>query len=215
MLQLRAKVRSHTRRFGGNRAPALQRQGRLPRRLTRGCVVLLQLAVCIPALCQAKPSDFDVKAAYLLNFGKFLRASNAEPAASPGAFDVCVVGDDPIEASLKSMVGGQSIGNRPVEIVQVKDGTQARNCRIAFLSDAEGARVDRYLEELRGADVLTVGSSSRFLSQGGMVQFLLLSDHVRFAVNLDAVKKTHLVLSSELLRVAYSITGKPATEVTP
>jgi hypothetical protein len=75
--------------------------------------------------------------------------------------------------------------------------------------------MDKDLEELRGADVLTVGTSSTFLAQGGMVQFLLLSNHVRFAVNLDAVKKTHLVLSSELLRVAYSISGKPARETTP
>jgi hypothetical protein len=38
--------------------------------------------------------------------------------------------------------------------------------------------------------------------------------HVRFAVNLEAVEHTHLVLSSELLRVALSVTGKPR-EVQP
>jgi hypothetical protein len=48
-----------------------------------------------------------------------------------------------------------------------------------------------------------------------MVQFLLLSNHVRFAVNLLAVQNTHLVLSSELLRVAYSVAGKPSVEVAP
>jgi hypothetical protein len=113
------------------------------------------------------------------------------------------------------MVGGQSIDSRPVRIVRVKDGTQARNCGIAYVSDSEGVRIDKDLEELSGADVLTVGDGSTFLAQGGMIQFLLLSNHVRFAVNLEAVRKTHLVLSSELLRVAYSIAGNPATGAAP
>jgi hypothetical protein len=42
-----------------------------------------------------------------------------------------------------------------------------------------------------------------------MIQFLLIQNHVRFAVNLNAVNHAHLVLSSELLRVASSVTGKP------
>jgi sulfur transfer complex TusBCD TusB component (DsrH family) len=180
--------------------------------VAQGYLVLLLLASNIAAFSQPRPSAFDVKAAYLLNFGKFMRTGNAVSAASREAFDVCVVGEDGIEAALKDLAAGQNIDNRPVQIVRVKDGVQARSCQIAYLSDSEGARMDKDLEELRGADALTVGNSSTFLAQGGMIQFLLLSNHVRFAVNLEAVKKTHIVLSSELLRVAYSISGKPATE---
>jgi hypothetical protein len=42
-----------------------------------------------------------------------------------------------------------------------------------------------------------------------MIQFVMVENHVRFAVNLDALNRAHLVLSSELLRVASSIGGKP------
>jgi hypothetical protein len=48
-----------------------------------------------------------------------------------------------------------------------------------------------------------------------MIQFVLVAQHVRFSVNLTAVRSTHLVLSSELLRVAYSITGKTPGEGQP
>jgi YfiR/HmsC-like len=175
--------------------------------------IALQLAIGVAVFCQARPSEFDVKAAYLLNFGKFMRNGNATFSSSHESFDVCVIGEDRIEAALNGLVGGQSIDNRPIRILQVQDGAEARNCKIAFVSDSEGARVVKDLEELQGADVLTVGSSSTFLARGGMIQFLLLSNHVRFAVNLEAVKKTHITLSSELLRVAYSVSGKPAPEV--
>lgn len=177
--------------------------------------MLLLLASDIYAFSQQRPSESDVQAAYLLNFGKFMHSANTDPAASHEAFVVCVVGEDGIETALKGLVRGQNIDNRPIEVVRVKDGVQARSCHIAYVSDSEGARMDKDLEQLRGADVLTVSNRSTFLAQGGMIQFLLLSDHVRFAVSLDAVKKTHLILSSELLRVAYSISGKPARETEP
>lgn len=180
------------------------------------CVAItLQLGIGRIAFCQAKPSEFDVKAAYLLNFGKFMRIGNAVPAPTGESFDVCVVGDDKVEGALKDLALGERIGNRPVRIVQVKSGTQARSCGIAYVSDSEGARINKDLEELRGTNVLTVSDSSTFLANGGMIQFLLLSNHVRFAVNLEAIQNTHLVLSSELLRVAYSVAGKPATEAAP
>lgn len=214
MLQLSAKVSAGLCGERRNKA-ALRRPGRVFRRIAWSGALALQLATGLLALCQGKPSESDVKAAYLLNFGKFMRIANAVPAAARDPFDVCVVGEDGVEAALKNLSVGQNINNRSVRIVRVKDGTQARNCGIAYVSDSEGTRMDKDLEELRGADVLTVGNSSTFLVEGGMIQFLLLSNHVRFAVNLAAVQNTHLVLSSELLRVAYSVAGKPVTEAAP
>jgi hypothetical protein len=71
------------------------------------------------------------------------------------------------------------------------------------------------LAALGKVDVLTVSDAPDFLKEGGMVQFVVVDNHVRFAVNLDAVNRTHLVLSSELLRVASAVTGKPPAEGLP
>jgi hypothetical protein len=48
-----------------------------------------------------------------------------------------------------------------------------------------------------------------------MIQFLNVENHVRFAVNLDAVRPAQLSLSSELLRVATSVTGETSPGVRP
>ena len=214
MLQIKARVRASARGDCRNTA-ALRNPGRVFRAVAWSAAIALQLAMGMAASGQGNPSEFDVKAAYLLSFGKFMRNESAASADLRESFDVCVMGEDGIEAALRNLAGGRDIDNRPVRIVHVKDGTQARSCGIAYMSDSEGARMDRDLEEMRGADVLTVSDGSTFLAWGGMIQFLLMSNHVRFAVNLDAVKKTHLALSSELLRVAYSIMGKPAPEAGP
>jgi hypothetical protein len=41
-----------------------------------------------------------------------------------------------------------------------------------------------------------------------MIEFLLIDDTIRFTINNEAVEKAGLKLSSELLRVAYSISGR-------
>lgn len=156
--------------------------------------------------------EYEVKAAYLFNFGKFLHRS-APPQHEP--FDICVVGEDPMGPALDSLTRGEQIEGRPVRVRRTPEASEARGCDIAYLSASEGARMESDLAALHDSDTLTVSDAPRFLQLGGMIQFVLQGDHVRFAVNLNAVRRSHLVLSSELLRVAVSVVGGASNEVRP
>jgi hypothetical protein len=175
----------------------------------RACALLLACATAGSSLVDSqppRPSEYDVKAAYLLNFGKFMRVpGNAAPR---GHFDICVVGSDPMGQELDSLAAGEQIDGVPVRIRRVREASEARSCDIAYLGTTDTARMDADLAALRDADVLTVGDAPNFLEHGGMIQFVVVAQHVRFSVNLNAVHRTHLALSSELLRVALSVTGR-------
>lgn len=162
---------------------------------------------------QARPTEYDVKAAYVFNFGQFIRLSVA--GSQRDDFDICVLGTDPIVHSLDALAKGEQIDSRPVRIRRLREVSEARSCDVAYLSAAEDTRLGPELAELRSADVLTVSDAPDFLTKGGMIQFVTASSHVRFSVNLEAVHRTHLVLSSELLRVALSVTGRPGGETQP
>jgi hypothetical protein len=162
---------------------------------------------------QARPAEYDVKAAYLLNFGKFVRVSSNAPAREH--FDICMIGPDPMGHVLDSLATGEQVDGRPVRIRRVEDAADARSCDIAYFSTNDTARIDSELAALRNSDALTVSDAPNFLEHGGMIQFVLVAQRVRFSVNLNAVHRTHLVLSSELLRVALSVTGKATGEVQP
>jgi hypothetical protein len=161
-------------------------------------------------MAQPKPSEYDVKAAYLFNFGKFMRLSGGAATPRHPNFEICILGRDPIGHVLDDLTANESIDNRAVRVVRVTDGYAARECDVAFVSAEEGEGIQADLTALGKSDVLTVSDAPQFLKAGGMIQFVTQGNHVRFAVNLDAVGRTHLVLSSELLRVALSVSGKPA-----
>lgn len=160
---------------------------------------------------QSKPSEYTVKAAYLLNFGKFMRVSPGS-VTSQNDFNICVIGEDPFGHALDDITAGEGIDGRPVRVVRLQKPDSQR-CAIAYLGISEEKRMEQDLAAFRGTDTLTVSDAPDFLKRGGMIQFLLVSDHVRFSVNLDPVRRTHLVLSSDLLRVASSVSGNRSAEV--
>ncbi len=154
-----------------------------------------------------KPSEYDVKAAYLLNFGKFIRMSKPTPGRS--SFEICTLGHDPMGPSLDALAGNTKIDGLPVHVNHLPDISAAKSCEILFISATESNHIREDLATLGTADPHTVSDAPDFLEHGGMIQFVLIANHVRFAVNLESVNRTHLVLSSELLRVASSLSGKP------
>jgi hypothetical protein len=170
-------------------------------------LLLAQLSVATLAATPAKPGEYDVKAAYLLNFGKFVRMSKPEPAQS--SFEICTLGHDLMGPSLDALADNSRINGLPVRITHLHDISAAKSCSIVFISATEGPHIREDLAILADSDTLTVSDAPDFLERGGMIQFVLISNHVRFAVNLEPVNRTHLVLSSELLRVASSVSGKP------
>ncbi len=188
------------------------RRVRFARKLFASLLVI-QLPGIYAAAQPHKPTEFDAKAAYLLNFGRFVRSS--ESSFPRSSFDICVLGRDPMGASLEAIASNVRINNLPVRIDHPGDVTAAKSCAILFLGSTESDRIREDLAILGNSEILTVSDAPDFLQHGGMIQFVLISHRVRFAVNLEAVSRAHLILSSELLRVASSVSGKPPTGELP
>jgi len=157
------------------------------------------------------PQASDVEAAYLFNFAKFMN----EPAHSPDSFTIAVVGKSAIVQMLEKITTNEQVNGRPLKVVHAATADQARNCDIIFLGESEAARIDKDIAVLAGSNALTVSNVPDFMQHGGMIQFQVVDNRVRFSVNLDAVNKEKITLSSELLKVAMSVSGSPKTEVQP
>jgi hypothetical protein len=168
--------------------------------------------VCAGGVCPAQtPRESDVEAAYLFNFAKFMHA----PVHSADNFTIAVVGKSALEPALETITANEQVDGRPLKVMQVATPEQARNCDIIFLGESETGRIDRDLAALAGSNALTVSSAPDFMQRGGMIQFQVVNNRVRFNVNLDAASKEKVTLSSELLKVALSVRGTAATEGQP
>ena len=156
-----------------------------------------------------KPSDYDVKAAYLYNFGRFVEWPGKVEAGQGDSFKVCVLGQDPFGASLDATLAGETIAGKTVVAKRISSAQESGNCQILFLGVSEASRLNKIIAALDQKSVLTVSDMPQFVNSGGMIQFVLEGKNVRFEVNLTAAQRAGLTLSSELLKVATVVRRNP------
>ena len=159
-----------------------------------------------PAIAQsAKPTEYDVEAAYLCQFPKF--AQWPAPASRTGkTFPICVIGQNPFGRALEDDARGHQVQGLPLEVKMIASAREAGDCRILFIGgSSESDEAARILAAVRGAPVLTVSEMPEFTSRGGIIQFVLIDSRVRFRINLGNAERAGITMSSQLLRVAAGV----------
>jgi hypothetical protein len=152
------------------------------------------------AIADPAATEYEVKAAFLLNFVKFVEWP-APGAEARKTFSICVLGEDRMGGILDRAVQGESINGQRLVIERVR--RWQRSCRVLFVGGAE-LDVQQVLAGV-SSGVLTVGEEDRFLREGGMIAFVLEDRRVRFDVNNKAVQNGSLRISSRMLTVARRV----------
>lgn len=146
-------------------------------------------------------SEYQVKAAFLYNFAKFVDWPG-DAFKSGGPFVIGVVGDDPFGSDLDDTVSGKSIDDRRIEVKRFKRVSDIQSCHILFVCRSEKSRVDKILDKVSGSRTLTVGDMGQFLQRGGMINFIMEDQKVRFEINADSAQRAGLKISSKLLQLS-------------
>ena len=150
-------------------------------------------------------SEYEVKAAFVYNFAKFVEW----PPNSGGATNFCVLGPEHAYSALEAVVRGKTISGRPPQVKRLNSGAEARGqCQILFIASKEAGRPAAILAALKDESILTIGESEKFLEEGGTINFLLEDDRVRFEISLPPAHRAHLAISSKLLQLATRVVGE-------
>ena len=158
-----------------------------------------------PELSRAQDSsasEYQLKAAFLFSFAKFIDWPSSAFASPQSPFSICILGTDPFGSTIDDTLRGKAVGEHPVVIERAKEPGDVRHCQIVFVSSSEKLRLPDVLTSLQGANVLIVGEADRFADSGGTIQLMIEQKHVRFAINTDAAETSGLRISSKLLALA-------------
>lgn len=164
--------------------------------------LILLGALALPLPASASP-EYQAKAAFLFNFGKFVQWPDA--AFGEGEMRLCVLGADPFGAALDGIEGKQVRGQKLV--VLRGPGVDPRRCHILFIARSEDGRLDAILQAVGRSSVLTVGESEDFARRGGVVNFKIVDGKIRFEINPEAAKQAGLRISAKLLQLATVVSA--------
>jgi hypothetical protein len=167
--------------------------------------VALATMLLAPAWAMTQPSEYQVKAVFLFNFGQFVEWPSAAGDSPQAPFEICVVGADPFGATLDDVVRGESVGSRPLVVRRFRNAAELEGCRILFVGRGDDKLLKEALAAARGRSVLTVTDVEGAERQGAIIVLFNENSRIRMRINLAAARASNLVISSKLLRPAEVI----------
>ncbi len=169
-----------------------------------GCLFLSVLCLALSCLPVHAATEHEVKAAFLFNFIKFIEWPEAA-STNVTPIVIGIVGDSPIREALPKILDGQKVKGRPIRMVNLRPGESLEECHLLFVAGGKSAEVEECLMAAKGKPILTVGESPEFIRQGGMINFLIVDQKVRFEINTAALESVGLRADSRLLAVARRV----------
>jgi hypothetical protein len=149
-----------------------------------------------------KLDEYQVKAAFVVNFASFVEWPATVFRGPEDAFTICVLGQDPFGHWLESLAQGKVVDGRGFVIRHVNDVLQVSGCQILFLCASDRLRFRSILTDLRSTTVLPVGDTSDFIAEGGVIGMRLDGGRIRIQINAAGAKERNLRVSAHLLSLA-------------
>lgn len=158
---------------------------------------------------EAVSKEDQIKAAFLYNIPKFVHwpARSADDMADP--IVIGLLSDGALQRHLENIVKDRKINGRVVLVRQVASADEIKAIHLLFVRAADDDKFAALGAAIQDSPVLTTGESAAFAHAGGMVNFVLVGDVVRFEINVAAAEHAQLKISAQLLKLATSVRRAP------
>ena len=158
-----------------------------------------------PALTADRDSEYQVKAAFLVNFARFVEWPSQSFGGPGDPLVFGVYGNGLFSAALDQAVSGKTIDGRRAVTRRISELGALRSCHVVFLPASEINHLREVSNSLGDLSVLLVGETEGFAESGGVINFILDNQRVRFEISPPAAARVHLKISSKLLRLAVVV----------
>lgn len=149
----------------------------------------------------------EVKAAFLYNFARFTEWPDDAFVSDSAALVIGVAGDEVLRRSVDNVIRGKFAGIRTLKTQQVKDPNDSAGLQMLYIGGTSASRAEEFVLAVNGGPVLTVGEVDRFVEKGGMINFLIADNRIRFEISMDATERSRLKVSSRVLTLAKTLYG--------
>ena len=125
-------------------------------------------------------------------------------------FVIAALGPDTVTEDLSRAAAGRTVNGRPIVVRKLAKGDSIDDVAIVFIARSHASALGETLAAARGLPILTVTESDEGASAGGMVNFVVVDDRVRFDIALQSAEHSSLKISGRLLSLARKVTGAPS-----
>ena len=147
-------------------------------------------------------SEYLIKAGFIYNFANLMQWPGNTFPGPDSPIVIGILGTDSSGGILDEVLAGKKVNGRPFAVKHLKRGADLKGCNIVFVSASETAHLDEILHLIKNMPILTIGETPSFAQRGGIINFIVVDDKIRFEVNVEAAKQADISISSRLLALA-------------
>lgn len=174
--------------------------------------VLLKQSIILVILCiihhsiQAQISETEVKAAYIERFTRFIEwPTNTLDSTTKASFVITVLGDNPFGSTLDNLFKELKVKNLPVTLKYTHNYNEVEGSDIVFICNSERKNLQKILQFIGSKPILIISDGKGFAQEGTYINMFVDGNKIRYEINLKALKKSGLEVSSLLLSSALII----------
>lgn len=171
----------------------------------QGLAAVMLTAFCwgLPLrLAQGAPDafkEYEVKAVFLYNFAQFVEWPTGTFVSADSPLIIGVLGGDAFADTLEQTVKGETVKGRPLLVRKFHDKEDITACHVLFVSRSQEGGLRDLHDFLEDSGSLTVGECRDFAVSGGVINFFLQANKIRFEINPVLAQRKGLKISSQLL----------------
>lgn len=161
--------------------------------------ILLMSNTTVSTKLYSETQEYALKAAFVYRFVDYVEWNNISNSES---FEICVLGESPIT---KLLIEISKAKTKKMNIKEYYNLNDIGFCNIVFISKNYNSSIETVIAKFNNKNVLIVTEQIGYGAKGAHINFLISENKLKFEVNLTAVKKDGLKLSSKLLEHAILI----------
>ncbi|MBO9698900.1 MAG: YfiR family protein [Sporocytophaga sp.] len=146
--------------------------------------------------------EYSLKAAFIYRFTEYV---DWEGMPKEEEFKIAILGDTPLTRNLINIAENAEVGNRKINVEEYDNLNEIDECQILFVSRESSVPLQAILHKFEGKETLIVTEKEGYGEKGSCINFFLSESKIKFEVNLEAVEKAGLAVSSQLLQHAVVI----------
>ncbi|HEY8896619.1 MAG TPA: YfiR family protein [Niastella sp.] len=167
-------------------------------------VLLFYFIICsyIPNRQIDKASEYNLKAAFIYNFTKFIEWKMI---STDNEFVIGIIGASPIYDPLAEVIKTETVDGKKIIIKQFNKAADISDCHILFISRSAGSALEDILAKTTGKGMLIVSEQDGYAKSGTALNFVIVNRKLKFEANVKAINAAGLAASSQLLKLAIIV----------
>jgi len=154
------------------------------------------------------PREYAIKASYIYNFTKFIHwPEEVDRKINDSGLTICVAGENPFGKLLVKLEKKYRAKGKKILIKYRVSSKEMPECQVLFIDRSKNKHLEHILAQVKDYPVLVVSDTPRFAERGVGINLFLRGNKIRFEINKQAIDRSGLRVSSELLNLAKIVKG--------